>query len=454
MAKIRLTTGKIATFVCGEKQLQAFLWDQLAPGLGVRANPGGAKSFMFQSKLEGKPLRITIGNVEIWTIEAARTEARRLQTIIDGGRDPRKVKADAIAAEQAQRSADAAAAASERIEQERQSVTLGQVWQTYIDDRKAKWSEGHLANHINLSAPGGQVKKRGKGLTVAGPLAPLMNVPLSDLTSDRIASWLALEAETRATNAAQSFRILRAFIRWADDTPAYSGIIPPGAYSARKVRDATPKSETKKDDSIQREQLQLWFKGVKQLTNPIRAAYLQALLLTGARRTELTELLWDNVDFQWQTLYIGDKIEGMRTIPLPPYLSQLLATLPRKNKWVFYSSRSESGHIEEPKDAHAKALTAVGLPHVTIHGLRRSFGTLAEWLDVPIGVVAQINGHKPSALAEKHYRRRPIDILRMWHVRIESWILEQAKIDPPTQPNRPTNAAEVRDENSTAVPCP
>ena len=37
-------------------------------------------------------------------------------------------------------------------------------------------------------------------------------------------------------------------------------------------------------------------------------------------------------------------------------------------------------------------------------------------------------GHKPSALAEKHYRRRPLDLLRMWHDKIEAWMLEQAGI--------------------------
>jgi hypothetical protein len=38
-------------------------------------------------------------------------------------------------------------------------------------------------------------------------------------------------------------------------------------------------------------------------------------------------------------------------------------------------------------------------------------------------------GHKPSATAEKHYRRRPLDLLRSWHVKIEAWILEQTGID-------------------------
>lgn len=40
----------------------------------------------------------------------------------------------------------------------------------------------------------------------------------------------------------------------------------------------------------------------------------------------------------------------------------------------------------------------------------------------------ETEGHKPSATAEKHYRVRPLDLLRMWHTKIEVWILEQAGI--------------------------
>jgi len=65
----------------------------------------------------------------------------------------------------------------------------------------------------------------------------------------------------------------------------------------------------------------------------------------------------------------------------------------------------------------------------SLHGLRRSFGTLSEWVEVPAGIVAQIMGHKPSAIAEKHYIQRELDLLHLWHVKIESWILEQAGIE-------------------------
>jgi integrase len=66
---------------------------------------------------------------------------------------------------------------------------------------------------------------------------------------------------------------------------------------------------------------------------------------------------------------------------------------------------------------------------MTLHGLRRSFASLTEWLEVPTGVVAQIMGHKPSATAEKHYKVRPLELLRLHHEKIEDWILEQAGVE-------------------------
>ena len=86
---------------------------------------------------------------------------------------------------------------------------------------------------------------------------------------------------------------------------------------------------------------------------------------------------------------------------------------------------------------HERALAAAGLPHLSIHGLRRSFGTLCEWVEMPAGIAAQIQGHKPSATAEKHYRRRPLDLLRMWHQKAEAWMLEQAGLPVPSASEEP-----------------
>ena len=49
---------------------------------------------------------------------------------------------------------------------------------------------------------------------------------------------------------------------------------------------------------------------------------------------------------------------------------------------------------------------------------------------MPTGVCAQIAaGHKLSATAERHYKQRPLDLLRKWHAAFERWVLQQARID-------------------------
>ena len=63
-----------------------------------------------------------------------------------------------------------------------------------------------------------------------------------------------------------------------------------------------------------------------------------------------------------------------------------------------------------------------------LHGLCRSIARLTEWLDVPASAEAQIQGHKPSAIEEKHYKRRPLDLLHVRPERIESWIFEQGGV--------------------------
>lgn len=118
---------------------------------------------------------------------------------------------------------------------------------------------------------------------------------------------------------------------------------------------------------------------------------------------------------------------------MTPYVASLLEPLARRNAYVFSSPAAKSGRLQEPRHPHNRAIAVAGIDGLTIHGLRRSFGTLSEWVEVPAGVTAQIMGHKPSATAEKHYRRRPLDLLRMWHVKIEAWIIEQAGIEMPNE---------------------
>lgn len=430
LARQKLTFERLRKFELTDGKSQEFLWDSDVTMLACRATKG-TKAFIFQSVFLGKTLRMTIGKISDWKIDDARSEARRLQTLIDTGIDPRIAKAEKIAAVE-----------SQQAESRRGKVMFSAAWEEYLKELKTgisaktkrPYSPRYLADHIRLSDRGGNVKKVGGGLTIASPLAFFLDLPLSEISPVLITEWLTRERQTRPTVTANAYRILRTFLKWVNDHKLYQGIIPSDITQDRNVRKMVPVSASKAGDCLQKEQLEGWFAEVKRLSNPVISTYLQVLLLTGARREEIASLSWSDIDFKWSSMRIKDKVEGERTIPLTPYISSILSELAKFSNvdtstdcWVFCSD-SKSGRIVEPRKAHNRALSQANLPHISLHGLRRSFGTLAEWVEVPTGIVAQIMGHKPSALAEKHYRRRPLDLLRKWHEKIERWILKQAGI--------------------------
>lgn len=72
-------------------------------------------------------------------------------------------------------------------------------------------------------------------------------------------------------------------------------------------------------------------------------------------------------------------------------------------------------------------LADAGIPHVSIHGLRRTFALMGEAAGAPAGAIAQVMGHRPSAVAES-YKPRSIDALRPYLARVERFILDKAGI--------------------------
>ncbi|MBI5921620.1 MAG: integrase family protein, partial [Betaproteobacteria bacterium] len=287
MKKPNFTAKLVEGFKCQPGKQQSIYWDGKTPGLGLRVTVAGAKSYIFETSLHNKTLRLTIGDVRTWTIGNAQEEATRLKAMTDQGIDPRQQKADRAAAD-----------AAKRVEAKRQNKTLGEVWPDYLKAKKTKWSARHHLDHQRVMAPGGEAKRgkmKGQGETVAGVLSPLAGVRLCDLDSERVTDWLnSPDTIRRPTQARRAFTLLRAFVGWCNTRAELKGIIPAGACASQVVKDALPKPAAK-DDCLQREQLPLWFEHVRKLDNPVHSAYLQSLLLTGARREELASIRWVDV---------------------------------------------------------------------------------------------------------------------------------------------------------------
>ena len=429
-SRVRLTVGRVADFKCLTNKSQSFLWDTDAPTLALRASPTGRKTYVFESRLNGATIRVNIGTPAEWTIEAARNKANGLKMLVDNGTDPREI--------QRQQDVDKAV---ERAAAAIQAVTVGEVWKLYLAERQPHWGERHYKDHNIMASAGGEKKSKGtrvgKGLTIPGPIYPLLAFRLSELTPETIEAWATKQAKTRPTYGRLAWRCLKAFLTWCGEQKQYQILLTANPAKTKKAREAFGKPAVK-SGSLERSQLPAWFTAVLNIGNPVAAAYLQTLLLTGARPGEVLGLRWKDINTKWKGLTIRDKVEGERVIPLTPYVWHLLTVLPRRNEYVFSSPTAKGGALSIPRSHHVCACKVAGLKGLTLHDLRRSFKSLTEWLEILAGVVAQLMGHKPSATAEKHYTVRPLDLLRVHHERIEAWILQQAgiKFDAKAEPGK------------------
>lgn len=116
---------------------EAVLWDEELKGLGVRARPGGAKTYILQYRAgtgRRAPLRkLTIGkHGSPWTPDMARTEAKRLLGMIASGHDP-----------------------AERRNAERKALTVSELCDLYLAEGAThkkpstlKAERGRITHHI------------------------------------------------------------------------------------------------------------------------------------------------------------------------------------------------------------------------------------------------------------------------------------------------------------------
>lgn len=381
-------------------------------GLGLsvdRRYDGVHKAFFFEGKIHGQTIRRVIGDWPTWTVENAAKAARELRVKLDNGTDPREEA----------RKAKAQAQQEVQTRKARQA-TLRDAWESY------------LANRAASSKPLSVLTIRDYNAHLRRSFDDWADEKLTAITeSTTLTKHKALLDKSGAAQANQAMRYLRAVLNYAKKSPDYAASFN-GENPVRKLTenkawaDVLPNKVT-----LRRDQLRAWWDASDHIENLVARIYLRFLLITGCRREEALSLKWADVDFRWGSVTFWDtKTGGDRVIPLTRYAATALNTLPRRNEWVFSSEQSADGRMREPAK-YIKAISDKTGIWVSSHGLRKSFATLSEWIEIPSGVIRQITGHVAGNDAhEAHYRHRPLDMLAMHAQRFEDWILMEAGQNP------------------------
>jgi len=128
--------------------------------------------------------------------------------------------------------------------------------------------------------------------------------------------------------------------------------------------------------------------------NPTAIALIRLLAFTGARKSEITNLTWGEVDFERLCLRLGDSKSGQKVIPLGAPAVQILSGLERSGDTPFvfpgFSGRRPFQGVER---VWRKARFRAGFPELRLHDLRHSYASMGLAAGDALPVIGALLGH-------------------------------------------------------------
>lgn len=348
----------------------AYHYDLKVQGLGIGIGSTGKKSFILYRKINGKPERISIGPYPDLTIEQARGKASELNAAIANGVNPAEIKRG-------------------RILELLFSDLFNQYIERHAKINKKTWTEDQQRYEQYLAKPLGKKK-------------------LSVIDRKSIASIHSnITMAGHPTVANRVIALVSSIYGWALSAGVWEGNNP-----ARGVKKNQEKS---RDRFIQGDELPRFFKAVSEETNASMRDYFLLALLTGARKTNLLGMKWDDVNFERAEWRIEETKNGTpQTVTLSPEAVEILHSRKpvKPGIFVFPSDRSSAtGHIQNPKKAWTRVLERAELTNLRIHDLRRTLGSWQAKSGASLVIIGKSLNHK-NQNTTAIYARLDLDPIR------------------------------------------
>ncbi len=135
--------------------------------------------------------------------------------------------------------------------------------------------------------------------------------------------------------------------------------------------------------------------------NPLAAAIIGLLLLTGCRVGEIRTLQWR--DYRDGHLHLRDSKTGPRTVWLSSPTREVLAGLPRTSRWTFPSPRADIPvSLTMIQRFWQRVRAAAELDDVRLHDARHTYASIAIMQGETVPIVGRLLGHNDTATTLKY----------------------------------------------------
>jgi integrase len=371
--KTNFTMKVIEKLEIPEKGIQDYL-DINKKYLILRVTSKGLKTFYYRRKVDGRVRWVKLGVFPELNVFRARKKVDEKNGLVARGIDPADEKKD-----------------------QRKVVTFGVLYKKFYELHSKPHKKSHLEDErrFRLYLQGWKNRKA------------------ISITREFVYKWQNQTANTGGKiQANRTLQLAKAVYNFAIKQGFYEGANPCAGIKLFK--------EKSRDRFMDAEELKRFFEGLESEPNPTMRDFFALALFTGARRSNLQSMKWEDLYLEKGVWVIpGEESKNSEPVKviLAPESIEILMNRKNENSrssaYVFPSQRrdSKSPHMVEPKKAWKALCERANLRDLRIHDLRRTLGSWQAISGSSLNIIGKSLGHKDQATAAV-YSRLNLDPIR------------------------------------------
>jgi integrase len=343
---------------------KVFYSDTKTRGLKLCVYPTGAKSFLLYRRVMGRPERIFLGQWPAIKVEQARKMADRMNGQIAEGKNP-----------------------AEERRQHRLEGSFGNLFERYLElhakpHKQARSVSEDEANYRRYLS--GWATRR-----------------LSSITRHDVVKLHTGLAEKHGFYAAnRTLALLSTTFNKANEW---------GWQGANPCKGVKKFDEEERERFLTDSEMPKFLKALADEPNRDFRDFILLDLMTGARRSNILAMRWDEIDFGeavWRIPRTKSKGKKAMTIPLVGPALKILGSRRKTavGEWVFPSPEIPGAHVYEFRKPWERLLERAGINGLRLHDVRRSLGSWMTKAGVALPIVKAALGHADIATTQIYTR--------------------------------------------------
>ena len=312
---------------------RVFYYDTVEPKLSLQITPNGARSFYVRQRVQGRDVRVKLGEPPIMSVEEARIAAVSNRKIMNDGENPNIKK-----------------------RQYKDTTLLQQLYDDFIEDRERFLAEKTVLNYKRLWN---------------SKLCKLGLKHLNEITGEmlrEIHHQITIKHGKYIAN--HYIKLINTMFNYAIKEELYTGRNPAVSVKLNKTEARVR--------YLEHNELKRFLETVYAYEDSLVRDVILMLIFTGARRSNVFEMRWQDIDMSAKVWKIPQtKTANNVTLALTEQAMNILYQRQKEaqSDWVFYSPTSKSGHVVDIKKSWVIILRRANVNNLRIHDLRHTLAT-------------------------------------------------------------------------------